>query len=119
MGRYRDKDRRNAWKRAWSKAHRDKQNFWAKGRYDRKRDRGECSRCGLPAVGSLSMCAKHLQSYRDKSNRTNPVQKQKYIDARKCVRCGAPLEEQDGRTCFNCAHKDTRLMRLNYATNRI
>lgn len=65
---------------------------------------GRCVACYEPAMANSVYCVKHREMARIRSERNNPGIRKRYKEEHRCLRCGAPLEEDDHVrvTCVNC-----------------
>lgn len=96
----------------------EKANAYQRKRRKMKILKGICEECWEPAIGGSQLCAKHREIYRLKNIRNNDKYRERLVKERRCVRCGTPLEDDEGRTCMNCNGKRER-KEMTYATHNI
>lgn len=70
--------------------------------------RGLCRDCPNPAIPGKILCAKCRNKRNENSKKYMRKIRERYIIEHRCTRCGAPLEADEKRTCFNCRHKATK-----------
>ena len=97
-------------------------------RYHLRSDNGLCSYCGKKAIVGLKRCAycsykksicqvKLRQQNKPQKAIENQKQRQRYKDTNRCLRCSAPLMEEDSSTCVNCriyGHFPLRTIKRGY-----
>ena len=105
----------------------------SRAKYQRERrlkhkEKGLCQHCNDLAFLGTSLCLRHMEANRHsrslyrKNHRLDLMEKHKEERRRfkvegKCIRCGAPLIEDEGGYCVAClAGRHYPIMRGNYET---
>jgi len=84
-------------------------------RYKREHTKkGLCQDCQRPAVWGKLFCEVHLERRRKSAEKSNPIQRDKYISEGRCPKCSIKLEEDEKKYCLKCGNE-----RRKDATNRI
>ena len=89
---------------------REHQKDW----YASHKEKGLCIRCNRKAILGFTECAEHLykhilkqEKYRKKHRQTLIKKQREWRDKmrqeNRCVRCSAPLMEEENGRCMNCS----------------
>ncbi len=95
---YKDKEDKNQWQIGWRKKH---------------KEMGLCHDCSRKSLFGLSLCLlhhEHLISYgkvwrdnhRKEIKKYHSMKRTQRIKEGKCIRCGAPLLDEEPKYCVNC-----------------
>jgi hypothetical protein len=74
-----------------------------KVRRARRKAQGLCVYCGEPALPGRGQCAAHAEYNNRGRKEKNQATRKRYAETRRCVRCSAPLDDLEGKTCINCS----------------
>ncbi len=68
-----------------------------------RKAQGLCIHCGRPAMPGRGQCAAHAEYNNRGRKEKNQATRKRYAETRRCVRCSAPLDDLEGKSCINCS----------------